>query len=283
MATPHNANRRLAILIDGDNAQYKLIERMLQAASQYGTLTIRRAYGDWTQPNLAPWLQPMVDNAIEPKLQMRYANSKNATDSALIIDAMDILHKGVVQGFCIVSSDSDFTRLCTRIREGGLFVMGIGRKQTPPSFIQACDVFIFVEDLIPSPPPPQPAPQPVPQPVAKPAVKPVAKPAVKPPASNGATAKPPASNGKSAHPAALSDKKLKALFQRAFDQCKNDEGWAFLGTLGSSLKSLDPSFDPKTYGHKKLLDLVRAKGSWIEIRGKRKNESALTHYIRMRK
>jgi uncharacterized LabA/DUF88 family protein len=138
-----------AVLIDGDNAQYKFIKEVLEEISGYGTATYRRAYGDWTQANLAPWRPVMLDNAIQPIQQWRYTTGKNATDSALIIDAMDILYSGTVQGFCIVSSDSDYTRLCTRIRESGLFVMGIGSKPTPSAFIRACDVFVYVENLLP--------------------------------------------------------------------------------------------------------------------------------------
>jgi uncharacterized LabA/DUF88 family protein len=142
------AERNLAMLIDGDNAQHSLVKQMFEESSRYGEVTIRRAYGDWTQPNLSNWRPVMLAHAIQPIQQWRYTVGKNATDSALIIDAMDILYSGTVQGFCIISSDSDYTRLCTRIRESGLFVMGIGKQQTPEAFINACNVFVYVENLI---------------------------------------------------------------------------------------------------------------------------------------
>lgn len=145
-----NPERRIAMLIDGDNAQHSLLKQMFEEASRYGEVTIRRAYGDWTEPNLANWRPVMLAHAIQPIQQWRYTTGKNATDSALIIDAMDILYAGTVQGFCVISSDSDYTRLCTRIRESGLFVMGIGRERTPEAFINACNVFVYVENLIQS-------------------------------------------------------------------------------------------------------------------------------------
>jgi uncharacterized LabA/DUF88 family protein len=145
-----NSERRIAMLIDGDNAQHSLLKQMFEEVSRYGEVTIRRAYGDWTQPNLSNWRPVMLAHAIQPIQQWRYTIGKNVTDSTLIIDAMDILYSGTVQGFCVVSSDSDYTRLCMRIRESGLFVMGIGRENTPEAFIKACNVFVYVENLIQS-------------------------------------------------------------------------------------------------------------------------------------
>jgi hypothetical protein len=142
-------DRRVAMLIDGDNAQPSLIEKMLAEASKYGTVSIRRIYGDWTTPNMKSWKQTLQTHAIQPIQQFRYTTGKNATDSALIIDAMDILYNGKVGGFCLVSSDSDYTRLATRIREKGFYVMGIGKKMTPRAFVNACDVFVFTENLVP--------------------------------------------------------------------------------------------------------------------------------------
>lgn len=136
------------MLIDGDNAQHSLVKQMFEMSSRYGDVTIRRAYGDWTQPNLANWRPVMLAHAIQPIQQWRYTVGKNATDSALIIDAMDILYSGRVQGFCIISTDSDYTRLCTRIRESGLFVMGIGKQHTHEAFVNACNVFVYVENLV---------------------------------------------------------------------------------------------------------------------------------------
>lgn len=140
-------NRKLALLIDGDNAQASLLDKMLAEASKYGVLTIRRVYGDWTEPELKSWKQSLQTHALQPIQQFRNTVGKNATDSALIIDAMDILYTGGVDGFCIVSSDGDFARLATRIREKNLFVMGIGKSNTPRAFVNACEVFVYTENL----------------------------------------------------------------------------------------------------------------------------------------
>ena len=137
----------LAVLIDGDNAQPSLIEDVLAEAVKYGTTTVRRIYGDWTTPNMSAWKTALQNHAFQPQQQFRYTTGKNATDSALIIEAMDLLHSGRIDGFCIVSSDSDFTRLATRIREHGLFVMGIGEPKTPKAFVNACEVFVLTSNL----------------------------------------------------------------------------------------------------------------------------------------
>src|SRR3989338_9881819 len=141
-------NRRIAMLIDGDNAQPSLIEKMVAEASKYGLVTIRRVYGDWTTPQMKSWKELLSNHAIQPIQQFQNTIGKNATDSALIIDAMDILYEGTVSSFCLVSSDSDYTRLATRIREKGLFVMGIGQKTTPRAFVNACEVFVYTQNLI---------------------------------------------------------------------------------------------------------------------------------------
>ncbi len=140
-------DRRIAMLIDGDNAQPRLIENILAETGKYGIVTIRRIYGDWTTSNMKGWKDKLNENAIQPIQQFRYTIGKNATDSAMIIDAMDILYERSVDGFCLVSSDSDYTRLSTRIREKGIFVMGIGKKSTPRAFVNACEVFVYTENL----------------------------------------------------------------------------------------------------------------------------------------
>jgi uncharacterized LabA/DUF88 family protein len=145
MATPETSN--LAVLVDADNAQASVIVEILSEVARYGTATVKRAYGDWTTPNLASWKNVLHVHAVQPIQQFRYTKGKNATDSALIIDAMDLLHGGKVDGFCLVSSDSDFTRLATRIREAGLAVYGFGEKKTPQPFVAACDKFVFTEIL----------------------------------------------------------------------------------------------------------------------------------------
>lgn len=141
--------RLLALLIDGDNAQPSLLEHMVAETAKYGLLTTRRIYGDWTHPQMSGWKNALHAFAVQPVQQFAYTKGKNATDSALIIDAMDLLHSGRLGGFCIVSSDSDYTRLATRIRESGLFVMGVGEKKTPESFVNACEVFVYSENLAP--------------------------------------------------------------------------------------------------------------------------------------
>lgn len=143
----HPDNPRLAVLVDADNAPAKVVHKLLAEVSRYGTATVKRAYGDWTTPNLKGWKEVLHEVAMQPIQQFRYTTGKNATDSALIIDAMDLLHAGVVDGFCLVSSDSDFTRLANRIREQGLLVYGFGEKKTPAPFIKACDQFVYVENL----------------------------------------------------------------------------------------------------------------------------------------
>jgi uncharacterized LabA/DUF88 family protein len=244
MPEPREPEFKLAMLIDGDNAQHSLLQEMLEEASRYGTVNIRRAYGDWTQPNLAYWRPVMLTYAIQPIQQWRYTIGKNATDSSLIIDAMDILYSGTVQGFCIVSSDSDYTRLCTRIRESGLFVMGIGRKLTPEAFVNACDVFVHVENLE------------QPKKAAKPE-----KVATEKSTKNG--------------------KELMNLLQRAFDIAAQDDGWVHLGALGEALHRLEPSFDSRTYGHKTLSQLVKSLPDQLIVKGAKKTGPSVI-FVRMK-
>jgi NYN domain/OST-HTH/LOTUS domain len=159
MAT--NTNQKLAVLIDADNAQASVIQELLAEVSRYGTATIKRAYGDWTTTNLKSWKEVLHTMAIQPIQQFAYTSGKNATDSALIIDAMDVLHADAVDGFCLVSSDSDFTRLATRIREAGLVVYGFGQRKTPEPFVAACDKFIYTEILRSEPEESKPGQEPV--------------------------------------------------------------------------------------------------------------------------
>ncbi len=219
------------MLIDGDNAQASLIGEMLAEAGKYGQVNVRRIYGDWTTPNMNSWKETLHTYAIQPMQQFRYTVGKNATDSAMIIDAMDILYTFRVDGFCIVSSDSDYTRLATRIREKSLFVMGIGKKQiTPSAFVKACDVFVYTENLV------KPPPSSSPKAKAKPELPPELPP------------------------------DLQQLFKSAFDVAMQDDGWTFLGALGHHLRQLDPSFDPRTYGYKQLSLLVKAHSEMFEIK-----------------
>jgi hypothetical protein len=228
-------NRRLAMLIDGDNIQPSIIKETIAEASRYGILSIRRIYGDWTADNMKPWKEILHTHAVQPIQQFRFTTGKNATDSALIIDAMDILYEGVISGFCLVSSDSDFTRLATRIREKGFFVMGIGRETTPKAFVNACDVFTFTENLVP-------------------------KSKIKQPEK---ISKQPARTENSS-PDPL------PLIKSALDIAVQDDGWALLAAVGEKLRQLDPGFDPRTYGHKQLTQLIKSFPADFETKEKRR-------------
>ena len=216
---------RLAVLIDADNTSPKLIKEMFEELASYGTITVKRAYGDWTTPNLNGWRSVLLGNAISPQQQFAYTYGKNATDSALIIDAMDLLYSGNVEGFAIVSSDSDFTPLATRLRESGKRVIGVGRRTTPKAFVEACERFVFLEVL-------------------------------------GADSEAPEQATESAkddQPRPLQSVLTKALNKVDTD----DEDWASLSALGNHLNRTDPSFDARSYGFGKLSDLVKAQ-SFIE-------------------
>ena len=225
--------KKIALLIDGDNAQPSLLEKIMAEAGRYGTITIRRIYGDWTMANMNSWKSTLNNHAIQPIQQFRYTVGKNATDSALIIDAMDLLHRGLADGFCIVSSDSDYTRLATRIREAGIFVMGVGQKKTPKAFVNACKVFIYTENLVEREPAHRPRQQARREPHAD---------------DDGLPADP------------------LPLLKQAFEMAVGEDGWAQLGSIGTFLLQLDPGFDPRTYGFKQLSQLIRAYSKLFEVR-----------------
>ena len=221
-------------MIDADNAQASVIQELLAEVSRYGTATIKRAYGDWTTTNLKSWKEVLHTMAIQPIQQFAYTTGKNATDSALIIDAMDVLHADSVDGFCLVSSDSDFTRLATRIREAGLVVYGFGQRKTPEPFVAACDKFIYTEILR-----------------SEPGMAKVAT------ASSGTSA---------AHfleVAALPD--LKSMVLIAIDAVARDDGWAPLGPVGGLINKNNPSFDPRNYGFSQLSKLMR-KQEYLDVK-----------------
>ncbi|GAA6141941.1 NYN domain-containing protein [Hydrogenophaga sp. 5NK40-0174] len=265
-------NTRLAVMIDADNAQASLVSELMSEVSRYGSATIKRAYGDWTTPNLAKWKSVLHAHAIQPVQQFRYTTGKNATDSALIIDAMDVLHAGAVDGFCLVSSDSDFTRLATRIREDGLVVYGFGERKTPDQFVAACDKFIYTEILKP-------------QAVAEEEELPQPKPKAKKVGATAAAAIPAKENDQAdvaAAPAAEKEKpaqpedakpaaavadipKLKPMVVQALEVVARDDGWATLSSLGSQLNRTHPSFDPRNYAVSKLGDLMR-KQNYLEMK-----------------
>ena len=224
-----NNNLRHAVLIDADNAQASIIQYLLAETSRYGTATIKRAYGDWTTQNLKSWKEVLHKMAIQPIQQFSYTTGKNSTDASLIIDAMDILHNGKVDGFCLVSSDSDFTRLATRLREAGLVVYGFGERKTPEPFVAACDKFVYTEILRP------PAPDAIQE---LPAVTEIAV--------------------TSELPATADLRKLQPLVIAAVDANLRDDGWAALGGVGGHISKMEPAFDARNYGFKKLSDLVRS-------------------------
>lgn len=219
---PDMNQAKLAVLIDADNAQSGLTEALLAEIAKYGVASVKRIYGDWTLPNLRGWKQVLAEHAIQPIQQFRYTVGKNATDSAMIIDAMDLLYTERFDGFCIVSSDSDFTRLAARVREAGLTVYGFGERKTPQAFVSACDKFIYVDVL----------------------------------REEAAEADKPARR-KSAK-SLRSDKRLLSLVRNAVDAASDEDGWAQLGAVGSHIANQAPDFDPRNWGYKKLAELVKA-------------------------
>jgi hypothetical protein len=232
MAT--NSNAKLAVLIDADNETAQVIKELLEEVSRYGTATIKRAYGNWTTPQLGGWKEVLHTMAIQPVQQFNYTTGKNATDSALIIDAMDVLHTGRVDGFCLVSSDSDFTRLATRIREAGLVVYGFGKRSTPEAFQAACDKFIYTEIL-----------------------------RAKPEESKAEAAPAEASTKPAVDVAELP--KLQPMILTALDAVARDDGWAPLGPVGSLMNKNNPSFDPRNYGFSQLSKLMR-KQEYLDLK-----------------
>jgi len=221
MSKEQTGRTTLAVLIDADNVQPAITEGLLAEIAKYGTASVKRIYGDWTTPNLGGWKPYLNEYAIQPIQQFRYTTGKNATDSAMIIDAMDLLYTRRFDGFCLVSSDSDFTRLASRIREEGLLVLGFGEKKTPKPFVAACDRFIYTEVLVGHNEPDDPG------------------------------KRPSARNLKG-------DTRLVNLFRSAIEAASDDSGWAHLGAVGSHIANQSPDFDPRNYGFKKLGELAAA-------------------------
>lgn len=234
---------RLAILIDADNAPRTALKEIMAEVAVYGNPTIKRIYGDWTAPNMGSWKQPLLEYAIAPVQQYGYTTGKNATDSAMIIDAMDILYGRQVDGFVLVSSDSDFTRLATRLREAGMKVYGMGEKKTPAPFIVACDKFVYIEVIRAAR-----APVPTPEPVqaGKPTKKVAAKKQTEEPVTEA-----PAPVG--SVPAAIVE-----LIADSMDSIADEDGYAFMGELGNLLLKKQPDFDPRNFGFSKLTSLVKS-------------------------
>ena len=221
MQASEQFQNKFAVLIDADNAQPSITEGLLSEIAKYGLTSVKRIYGDWTTPSLAGWKSVLLEHSIQPVQQFRYTVGKNATDSAMIIDAMDLLYTKRFDGFCLVSSDSDFTRLASRIREEGLLVYGFGEKKTPKAFVSACDKFIFTEVL---------------------RFREDAQSSVKPKTANQLKR----------------DTKLVALLRSALEAASDESGWAHLGVVGSNIAKQAPEFDPRNYGYTKLGELAAA-------------------------
>jgi uncharacterized LabA/DUF88 family protein len=243
MAIEKSSDLRFAVLIDADNVPYSNVKGMMEEIAKYGTPTFKRIYGDWTKQTTSGWKTVLLENAITPIQQYSYTVGKNATDSAMIIDAMDILYSGKVDGFCIVSSDSDFTRLATRLREAGMKVIGIGERKTPNPFITACDKFIYIEIL----------------------------------ASEDNA---PESKTKKTSKESAPDKRVINLIKASINDVADESGWAFLGEVGTLILKKQPNFDPRNYGFKKLLHLMKGIDS-IET-DERQSENGRTRHVYVR-
>ncbi|MEL0456250.1 NYN domain-containing protein [Flavobacteriaceae bacterium SZ-1-7] len=214
---------KIAVLIDGDNIPSKYISEMMEEITKYGTPTIKRIYGDWTKPHLSKWKKVLLENAITPIQQYSYTLGKNATDSAMIIDAMDILYSGKVNAFCLVSSDSDFTKLATRLREAGIIVYGMGEKKTPDPFIVACDKFIYLEIL----------------------------------ASDDSDKDEKGTPKQKPNLYNITPKVIR-LLKNSVDDAADDDGWAFLGDVGTLIIKKQPNFDSRNFGFQKLTPLFKS-------------------------
>ena len=237
---------KIAVLIDADNVPSQPIKEMMEEIAKYGNPTIKRIYGDWTKPQLAKWKNVLLQNAINPIQQYSYTTGKNATDSAMIIDAMDILYSEKVDGFCLVSSDSDFTKLATRLREAGMLVLGIGEKKTPDPFIVACDKFIYVEIL--------------------------QKEESYQPEIKGKEQKRPQVD--------RINTKLIRLIQNTVSDLADDDGWAFMGDVGNLLQKKQPNFDARNYGFQKLTPMISSINAFeIEERESQRGKHKLI-YVR---
>ena len=249
---------KLAVLIDADNVPYKNVKEMLEEISRNGTPTIKRIYADWTKPTVSGWKNVLLENAITPIQQYSYTTGKNSSDSALIIDAMDILYSEKVNGFCIVSSDSDFTRLATRLREAGMTVIGFGEKKTPKPFISACDKFIYLEILN----------------------NPEELETIEEPET--VTTKKTTKPKRKSEPLSKVDTRTIKLITESVNALADEDGWAFLGNLGSFIIKKKPDFDPRNFGFAKLLPLIKSIGK-IEIDERETGVNNIRHiYVKVK-
>jgi hypothetical protein len=268
----NNVDQKLAVLIDADNVPPARIKAMLEEITKYGTPTFKRIYGDWTSTRMSSWKEVLLPYAITPIQQYSYTTGKNATDSALIIDAMDILYSGKVGGFCIVSSDSDFTRLATRLREAGMTVYGMGEKKTPLPFISACDKFIYIEILE------APIPEEKPAPASSSPTRRKATPASAPNPIAAAPAPAPAPP----KPMSTITPGLIKLVKDSINDLAGDDGWVFLGNLGILLIKKQPDFDSRNYGYKKLTHLIKSMPDLELQERKAKDSDALMVFVRLK-
>jgi len=270
----NNENKRFTLLIDADNAQAKAIDAILTEAARYGDVTSRRCYGDWTSPQSKSWKEVLNKHAIQPMQQFAYTVGKNATDSALIIDAMDLLYTGKFDGFFLVSSDSDFTKLATRLREAGLEVIGIGRRSTPEAFRAACNKFIFTETIMDDE---------------------IAADEIKKNTKSVETSVASSQNANNIIPSVTKtdknkqsakivdpskDNNLRKLIKEAIESASEEDGWANLGGVGTYIPRVDSSFDPRNYGFDKLGKLIRSL-DYVEVQQKSIDSGSNT-YIRFK-
>jgi uncharacterized LabA/DUF88 family protein len=240
-------DNKIAVLFDADNVPYAHVKEMLDEITKYGNPTIKRIYGDWTKPTVSGWKSVLLENAIAPVQQYSYTTGKNATDSAMIIEAMDILHLDQVDGFCIVSSDSDFTRLATRLREAGKFVIGMGEKKTPKPFIVSCDKFIYIEIL-----------------------------------GSNETQEVYENKANNDTPIPSKTKEeigndLINLLNQSIEDLADDSGWAFLADVGNLIMKKKPDFDPRNYGFPKLTPLIESCKSYFTIEKRNSGNSRIKH------
>ena len=277
-----NTDKKIALLIDGDNAQSKFIEDMLSEAGKHGKVTVRRIYGDWTDNKLNSWKEKINKYAVRPMQKFAFAKGKNSTDTAMIIDAMDILYSHTVTGFCIASSDSDYTGLAQRIRENGIFVMGIGEaSKTTEAFVNACDIFVFTENLSEPVVAPKKKPEERPRPAHKPET---AKATIK--SKTEAPKIEPVKIQKTAEKPELPRSKIThepinlKLIKTAVDMVSDDRGFAYMGEIGIALRKLDPSFDPRTYGFGAITPLFKSLTDYFEFEYRDGGSSV---YIRLKK
>jgi uncharacterized protein (TIGR00288 family) len=253
---------KLAVLIDADNVPYSNVKGMMEEIAKYGTPTTKRIYADWTKPNANGWKSVLLEHAITPIQQYSYTVGKNSSDSAMIIDAMDLLYSDKVDGFCIVSSDSDFTRLAIRLRESGMKVIGIGEKKTPNSFIVACDRFIYIE-------------------VLDGAIKKKTKKQPTTPAANGSK-KVVEKEAEKEVPNKI-DLQTIELIEDTLDAIGDEDGWAFLGDVGNLIVKKKPEFDPRNYGFSKLTPMLKSLTDILEIDERESDKKGIKHvYVRLR-